>query len=248
LNQQNTVSPETLKDRGADDFGLYAASDWRLTDPGRPLSVAEQIAERISQDILQGVYLPGQRIIEQNIADDFHVSRGPVRDAIRILEREGVVEIIPRRGAQVTMLTVKEVDDIFAIRAVLIDLAVSLATPLLSEEELALITDWISQLTSRGGHGQPEDYVPISYQISLYISRRCQNDRLFETIRSMSRQTLRYSHLALASPERRDRSAKLWAALSSALNARDAALAGASAHRLIEESGFAARECLVAVP
>jgi DNA-binding GntR family transcriptional regulator len=78
----------------ANDFGIDE-SNWRLTDEDRPLSLAEQIAERISIEILRGRYQPGERIIEQGIADSFKVSRGPVRDAIRILEREGVVEILP---------------------------------------------------------------------------------------------------------------------------------------------------------
>lgn len=219
--------------------------DWRLTDSNRPLSVAEQIAERISRDILAGVYKPGERIIEQTIADEFQVSRGPVRDAIRILERESVVEVLPRRGAQVTALSVKEIDDIFAIRAALIELGVSLATPLLSDDEVAQIQSWIDQLsTAAAGVGSPDDYVPISYHISLYISRRCQNERLFDMIRSMSRQTLRYSHLALASDERRKRSAALWTGLARALVTRDAKSAGQLARSLVEQSGKAARATL----
>lgn len=117
------------------DVGEWSKSDWRLIESNRPLSAAEQIAERISQDVLAGILKPGDRIIEQEIADSFQVSRGPVRDAIRILEREGVVEVLPRRGAQVTLLTVKEVDDIFAIRGALSALAVSLATPLLTDRK-----------------------------------------------------------------------------------------------------------------
>lgn len=242
VTQQGAPLALQLPDGGSGELGRATEGDWRLTDSNRPLSVAEQIAERISRDILRGVYKPGERIIEQTIADEFQVSRGPVRDAIRILERESVVEILPRRGAQVTALTVKEIDDIFAIRAALIELGVSLATPLLTDEEIAQIKSWIDQLSKASTTVvSPEDYVPISYHISLYISRRCQNDRLFEMIRSMSRQTLRYSHLALASDERRKRSAELWEKFVEALDARDAKAAGNIARCLVEESGMAAR-------
>lgn len=242
VTQQDAPLTRQLHDGESSGLGLATEGDWRLTDSNRPLSVAEQIAERISRDILRGVYKPGERIIEQTIADAFQVSRGPVRDAIRILERESVVEILPRRGAQVTALTVKEIDDIFAIRATLIALGVSLATPLLSDKEIAQIKSWIDQLSKASTSvASPEDYVPISYHISLYISRRCQNDRLFEMIRSMSRQTLRYSHLALASNKRRKRSAELWAKFAEALDARDAETTGNIARCLVEESGKAAR-------
>ena len=219
--------------------------DWRLTDTTRPLSAAEQIAERISRDILAGVYKPGERIIEQTVADSFQVSRGPVRDAIRILEREGVVEILPRRGAQVTSLSVKEVDDIFAIRGALIALGVTLATPLLSDDDLKQIRDWVDQLISlQTSGGSTGDYVPISYHISLFLMRRCQNERLNDMVRSMSRQTLRYSHLGLSSPERRKRSAGIWADFANALEARDEHRAADLARCLIEESRTAARESL----
>ena len=227
------------------DVGEWSKSDWRLIESNRPLSAAEQIAERISQDVLAGILMPGDRIIEQEIADSFQVSRGPVRDAIRILEREGVVEVLPRRGAQVTLLTVKEVDDIFAIRGALSALAVSLATPLLTEKDLARIRAWVDQMSrtcAKGG--STEEYVPITYHISLFLSRRCQNQRLFEMIRSMSRQTLRYSHLGLSSHERRQRSVATWSNLVKALEARDAPRAAELVQRLIAESGNAARELL----
>lgn len=245
MTQQDAIHARQSADGRPGGVGPATEGVWRLTDSNRPLSVAEQIAERISRDILAGVYKPGERIIEQTIADEFQVSRGPVRDAIRILERESVVEVLPRRGAQVTALTVKEIDDIFAIRAALIELGVALATPLLSDGEVAQIRHWIDQLsTSADRVGSADDYVPISYHISLFISRRCQNERLFDMIRSMSRQTLRYSHLALASDERRKRSAALWTDLALALDARDAKSAGQLARCLVEESGKAARATL----
>lgn len=225
----------------ANDVGIDE-SNWRLTDEDRPLSLAEQIAERISIEILRGRYQPGERIIEQGIADSFKVSRGPVRDAIRILEREGVVEILPRRGAQITQLNMKEVDDIFAIRGALIELGVFLATPNLSDAEKQRISSWVDALSNHDTlHGPNEHYVAISYHISLFISRRCGNDRLFEMIRSMSRQTLRYSHLALRDSVRRDTSRKLWKSLSDFLVVGDAANASKIARELVDASGLAAK-------
>ncbi|HJM48435.1 MAG TPA: winged helix-turn-helix domain-containing protein, partial [Alphaproteobacteria bacterium] len=69
--------------------------DWRLVPEARPLSLSEQIAERLSQEILAGTYQPGQRVLEQHIAGRFEVSRGPVREALRLLQRDGVIEILP---------------------------------------------------------------------------------------------------------------------------------------------------------
>ena len=68
------------------------------------LTVPEQIAARVGDRILSGTMLPGSRIGEQELADEFSVSRGPVRDALRILEREGLVTLLPRRGVIVIQI------------------------------------------------------------------------------------------------------------------------------------------------
>ena len=83
------------------------------------LSLPEQIAAQLAARITAGTYQPGQRIMEQALAAEFSVSRGPVRDALRLLEKDGLVTIIPRRGAQVTKLSIQEVREIFDIRVAL---------------------------------------------------------------------------------------------------------------------------------
>ena len=70
-------------------------------------SLPEQIAAQLSTRIVSAHYAPGQRIMEQAIAAEFAVSRGPVREALRLLERDGLVTILPRRGALVLELSLK---------------------------------------------------------------------------------------------------------------------------------------------
>ena len=89
------------------------------TPPPLTHSLAEQIAARLSDRIVAGGYTPGQRIMEQALAEEFSVSRGPVREALRLLEKDGLVTILPRRGAQVTRLSIDEVKEIFDVRAML---------------------------------------------------------------------------------------------------------------------------------
>jgi DNA-binding transcriptional regulator YhcF (GntR family) len=78
---------------GAVAFRLFADRD----DP--TLTVPEQVAAQIGDRIISGRIAPGARIVEQELAVEFRVSRGPIRDAIRILEREGLATIQARRGA-----------------------------------------------------------------------------------------------------------------------------------------------------
>jgi len=67
----------------------------------KPASLADEVAERIVKAIADGVLLPGDRLIETRLADQLHVSRVPVRDALRALEKQGIVVVTPHRGARV---------------------------------------------------------------------------------------------------------------------------------------------------
>jgi len=84
---------------------LLAASGLARASLALTLSLPEQIASRLSERIVAGTYAPGQRVMEQALAAEFAVSRGPVREALRILERDGLVTILARRGALVTNLS-----------------------------------------------------------------------------------------------------------------------------------------------
>ncbi|PVY55841.1 MULTISPECIES: GntR family transcriptional regulator [unclassified Simplicispira] len=90
----------------------------------RATTVAEQIAEYLGAQMLAGALKPGEAIVEHKVAEIFGISRGPVRDALRILERQGLVRIEPRRGASVVKLTLNDIIDLFNARAMLLSLAV----------------------------------------------------------------------------------------------------------------------------
>ena len=94
-------------------------NDASSAPPPLTQSLPEQIAAQLSARIIAGTYSPGQRVLEQTIAAEFAVSRGPVREALRLLEKDGLVTILARRGALVTKPSIAEVREIFDIRAVL---------------------------------------------------------------------------------------------------------------------------------
>src|SRR6478609_7055517 len=99
-----------------------------MADPARATyelyaTLPSQIAVRIGRAIVDGEFQPGQKLREVDLAQSFGVSRASVREALRTLESEGLVTILPQRGAQVTALTAEEVRDVFEIRANLMGLA-----------------------------------------------------------------------------------------------------------------------------
>jgi DNA-binding GntR family transcriptional regulator len=78
----------------------------------------------VSATVSSRGHAPGARIGEQELADEFSVSRGPIRDALRILEREGLATLLPRRGAIVTELSADELRELLEIRAGLFEMVV----------------------------------------------------------------------------------------------------------------------------
>lgn len=91
----------------------------------RPLR--DIVCDAIRDRITAGEHRPGERLIEDRLADDLGVSRNPVREALRVLEVEGYVELIPRRGAVVATLSRGAVEDIFEVRSALEALGARLA-------------------------------------------------------------------------------------------------------------------------
>src|SRR5688500_14542914 len=95
--------------------------------PDAPKPVADQIADRLVRDIMRGVYKPGDRIREQEVADRLGASRGPVREALHIVEQDGLIENLPWRGARVVLLTLEDVEDLFSVTSALMEVVARLA-------------------------------------------------------------------------------------------------------------------------
>jgi len=99
-------------------------------------TMQEVIFETLRERIISGEYEPGQRLIANDLAEEFEISRMPVREALTRLESTGLVELIPYKGAIVNELTAEDFVEIFHIRSVLEGLAARLACPLLTEHDL----------------------------------------------------------------------------------------------------------------
>lgn len=209
---------------------LLAASGLARSAVALTMSLPEQIAARLTGRIVSGVYLPGQRIMEQGLAAEFAVSRGPVREALRILERDGLVTILPRRGALVTNLSIVELKEIFDIRAMLN----GLRDRLIAEDPargkvLAVLETEVARLTRLARDPKRGDeYVEAVWAINRVLTEACTSTRLKHILDSLARQTLRYSQLGLATPERRRQSVKHWQRLVVAIRTGD----GTAAERI----------------
>lgn len=209
-------------------------------------SLPEQIAARLSERIVSGAYAPGQRILEQAVAGEFAVSRGPVREALRLLEKDGLVTFLPRRGAQVTRLDIDEVKEIFDIRAMLNGLRDRLIAEDSARGQIlpALEAEVASLVQFAGGPDQADAYVDTVTRIDRILARACSNRRLTAILGSLMLQTLRYRQLGLSTPERRQQSAQNWQKLIQAIRDGNGEEAERIARQRVLDSRDAAIESL----
>ena len=212
------------------DLNRIPAADWEsavafrlFADEDVPtLTVPEQIAARVGERILDGRLLPGERIGEQELADEFQVSRGPVREALRILEREGLATLLARRGAIVTELSAQELTELLDVRAGLFEVAVRRLMARPCPELMPLMVAGTHRLQALAQDPEAgEAYAETTYRLLILVVRLAGNRRLQRMLTSISLQTLRYSKLGLASLARRQRSVQLWQQAIVALQAGD---------------------------
>ena len=102
-------------------------------------TTAEKIEEELKTEILTGKLRPGQRIVEQKLCDRYGISRTPIREILRHVEAEGLIETIPNRGAVVKGFTTREIDDFFLLKAPLEVQCVRWAIDRITPEEMDML-------------------------------------------------------------------------------------------------------------
>lgn len=112
----------------------------------RPRILRQEVLTALRTAILANGIAPGSRILEADVAERMGVSRAPVREAIRHLEQEGLVKIIPNRGAVVVGLPDAEIDAIYELRAVIEGRAIAAAATVLGEDALARLEELIEEM------------------------------------------------------------------------------------------------------
>lgn len=121
---------------------------------GDKYSLRGKVYDRIRENILNGVYKEHEELKEATLGEQMGVSRTPVREALRQLELEGLVEIIPNKGARVTGITKKDVEDIYQIRYLLEGLSARWATEHVTEEQLEKMEEilYLTEFHAQKGH------------------------------------------------------------------------------------------------
>jgi DNA-binding GntR family transcriptional regulator len=196
------------------------------------LTLAEQIANSLAEDIIRGVYAQGQALGEVALAETFHVSRGPIRDALQLLQVEGLVVIQPRRGAFVTVLTPQKIKEVFEVRAVLYGFVAAEVATQRAPATLKRLHEGTEALKA-SLHGGTDTFFPLMYALSLKFVDAGQNHYAHRFLTSLSRLTLPVTRQVMRDEGNRAAWIANWEAVLAAIERGDARAADEAARRWI---------------
>jgi len=110
------------------------------------LARSQQIANSLKEEILSGKFPPGVRIRQEDIAEQFGASRSPVREALRILEAEGLINLVAHTGAWISHLSLSECEEMYLIRDRVEPLLLRLSIPAMTDSVIAELSDLVNQM------------------------------------------------------------------------------------------------------
>ncbi|MCJ7710239.1 MAG: GntR family transcriptional regulator [Chloroflexi bacterium] len=189
--------------------------------------LSDTVKDRLLEAILDGRYPPGSRIVETRAAREFGTSQAPVREALRDLEALGVVEISPFRGARVRRPSLDELAEAYVVRSELEGLAVRLAVPRLTDEDLEVLSGFMEAMDCAAEAGDTVAEAAADARFHGRLVEIAANGTLARVWGLLEPYSRTYISLAVPGADRR-RIAGLHAPVLDALRSRDAATAEAA--------------------
>lgn len=203
-----------------------------------PAPLVLQISDWIVQEIVAGRLGPGAWIREQDMADRMGTSRGPVREGLRLVEQEGLVEMIPWRGARVVDLGVEEIDDLLEVASALTGLVARLAATHAAPEDIARLNELVEQMASTLERAEPfSRQLALAFEASALIREVCGSAQAGAMLQRVGRMTYwQHRHLLTVGRAWRTEALGLWRKLAAAIAVRDPANAERLARRSLARS------------
>lgn len=203
-------------------------------DSYKPLR--EVVYETLREAIKTGGLTPGERLMEIQLAEELGVSRTPVREAIRKLELERFVVMIPRRGTYVANLSLKDINEVFEIRAALDGLAAGLAAERITEEELEQLERLLVEISEHIDQHDNEKIVATDEAFHDILYRASRNERLVGIIYNLREQFTRFRSVSINYPGRLQNTLEEHRQLVEAIARREPEMAQQKAREHIENA------------
>lgn len=212
-----------------------------------PQLLARSIANNLETAIIHGELPGGMRLTEEIVCQKTGFSRSPIREALRLLENDGLLVREPRRGVRVSELTVEELDDLYVCRISLESTAAALAVKHASDEEISAIREAHLECERKLPPADAREHFAANVEMSNRLFAAAHNKPLSRLLGSIHKQALRYRFMAYETSRAvRRNSVKSNTELIACLARRDEEGAARMARISIECSHQVIRECLLA--
>lgn len=187
----------------------------------RRIPFARQVADLLRDMIIRAELSPGARIVERALCEQMQVSRTPLREALKLLEAEGLVELSQNRGARIMSFTPAEASSLFEVIAGLESLAAEVAASRMTPEDLARIEDLHARMRAHYERREKDPYFALNSAIHDMIVRCSANPILISTHAGLMLRARRGRYMAIIDPLRWDEAVGEHDALLDALRSRD---------------------------
>jgi DNA-binding GntR family transcriptional regulator len=191
----------------------------------RHQTLREKILENIRDAILKGTLVPGERVSEPDLAERYGISRTPIREAFRQLESEGYLTVVPRKGAVITSLSERDVEEFYAIKSMLEGYAAQLAAQLLTDKEIERLEKINVRLATLAAAGDVKTFFRVHNEFHEVFITASGNKKLYELIQQMLVKFNRLRIASLSLPGRMETSVREHDKIIEAFKARDSVLA-----------------------
>ncbi len=189
----------------------------------RPLH--EGVESKIREMIVQGVVEPGEHLVEAKLCSRFNISRTPLREALKVLASEELVEIVPHRGARVALMSVEQSRHLFEAIAAIESAAAELAATRITDDELDQLTAMTEEMKRCAGQHNIKNYFDLNSRIHKHIITCSRNPVLLNSYETLVSRVSRGRYKALSSPGRLAEAIREHDAIIEAFRRRDSAAA-----------------------
>lgn len=213
-------SARTADHDAAPDF-LATPSSYSVRVSRDFTTLLDRVAEKLRGAILDFHFRPGDRLIERNLCEQLGVSRTSVREALRRLEVEGLITMVPHKGVFVASVTPKEAKGVYEVRAVLEAFAAQLFAERASDSEIRKLRARLRDMDDAVKTKDPRRMLAVKATFYDVILNGCDNEFCAAMIRSLQARIRYLRALSLSSPGRTPRSLEEMAKIVKAVEARD---------------------------